>query len=100
MGWVKEAIKALKENGICKIRPHGGSMRGKIESGQLVTIQTANVDHIQLEDVVFVRWKGNYLLHLVKDIDKDNVLIGNSLGKTNGWISRYDILGVVTNIED
>jgi hypothetical protein len=36
MGWVKEALADLEEKGICQIRPHGGSMRGRIESGQLV----------------------------------------------------------------
>ncbi|WP_299833499.1 hypothetical protein [uncultured Tenacibaculum sp.] len=39
MGWVKEALQELRETGYCKIRPQGDSMRGRIESGQLVTIK-------------------------------------------------------------
>jgi hypothetical protein len=36
MGWVKDALKALKEEGICQIRPIGNSMSGRIENGQMV----------------------------------------------------------------
>jgi hypothetical protein len=61
MGWVKDAIKALKEEGICKIRPSGGSMKGRIESGQLVTIQRITGDEVEFDDAIFVKWKGNYL---------------------------------------
>jgi len=39
MGWVKEALKEIAETGKCQIRPQGGSMRGRIESGQLATIE-------------------------------------------------------------
>jgi len=38
MGWVKEALRSLEDNGTARIRPFGGSMRGRIESGQLVTL--------------------------------------------------------------
>lgn len=100
MGWVKDAIKGLNETGSCQIRPHGGSMRGKIESGQLVTLEHFTEQSLVLEDVIFIRWKGNYLLHLVKEIKGDSILIGNNLGKTNGWISRQDVLAIVTKVED
>ncbi len=100
MGWVKDALQAIKETGSCQIRPHGGSMRGRIESGQLVTIETVGEKEVELEEAVFVKWKGNYLLHLIKEIETERVLIGNNVGKINGWIPKSDIIGRVTKIED
>jgi hypothetical protein len=38
--------------------------------------------------------------HLVQEIQGDQFLIANSLGKINGWISGSDILGRVTQIVD
>lgn len=75
-------------------------MRGRIESGQLVTISPTTADEVKVDDVVFIRWKGNYILHIVKDVGDDGFLIGNSIGKINGWVDRTDVLGVVTAVED
>ena len=100
MSWIKEAINALASGEQAKVRPHGGSMRGRIESGQLVTISPATADDVNENGVVFIRWKGNYMLHLVKEISEDGVLIGNNLGKINGWASRDDVLGVVIDVAD
>ena len=68
MGWVNDALKELSETGQCTIRPEGGSMRGRIESGQLVTIKSVGPTELQVEDAAFVKWKGNYLLHIIKEI--------------------------------
>jgi hypothetical protein len=68
-------------------------MRGRIEDGQEVTIEPVGTVPIAVGDVVFVRWRGGYLLHLVKAIERDRVLIGNNLGKINGWAPRADVLG-------
>lgn len=100
MGWVKEAIKELEENGECQIRPYGGSMRGRIESGQLVTIRTIEGKEVEVDDVIFVKWKGNYLLHLAKEITDNRILIGNNLGKINGWIEQKDVIGKVVKVRD
>lgn len=100
MGWVKDALKELSETGECKIRPLGNSMKGKIESGQLVTIIKIDPKNIEIDDIAFIKWKGNYLLHLIKEIQEDKVLIGNNLGKINGWIPLKDVIGKVIKIED
>ncbi|MFO0940313.1 MAG: hypothetical protein U0930_06045 [Pirellulales bacterium] len=100
MSWVKEAVNALEAGKTVKVRPIGGSMRGRIESGQLVTISTINKDAVKVDDVVLIRWKGNFILHIVKELGEDSVLICNNIGKINGWANRNDILGVVTAIED
>ena len=95
MSWVKEALKALSEGRPAVVRPQGGSMRGRIESGQEVTIEPATESDIDVGDVVFVRWKGNYLLHLAKDLEPGRILIGNNVGKINGWVDASDLLGKV-----
>ena len=100
MGWVKDALMQLKATGVAQIRPQGGSMRGRIESGQLVTLSSIEPEDIAVGDVALVRWKGNCLLHLIKEVTNDQALIGNNLGKTNGWIPKQDILAKVTKVED
>ena len=100
MGWVKDGLKELSSGKAAKVRPQGGSMRGRIESGQLLTIAPVEPDEIKIDDVVFVKWKGNYILHLVKDIQGDNILVGNNLGKENGWATLDDVCGKVTEVSD
>lgn len=99
MGWVKEALKELSATGGCQIRPQGGSMKGCIESGQLVTIKKITPEEIHVNDVAFVKWKGNYLLHIIKEIKDGEILIGNNLGKINGWILKKDVIGKVIKVE-
>ena len=100
MGWVKDAVEALEKGETVQIRPLGGSMRGRIESGQLVTLAPASYDDIEVGDVIFVRWKGNYILHLVKEKGPGRVLIGNNVGKINGWAEASDILAKAISVED
>lgn len=57
MGWVKDAVEALEKGETVQIRPLGGSMRGRIESGQLVTLMPAGYDDIGVEDVILVSGK-------------------------------------------
>lgn len=95
MTWVAEAREHLKQGRHARVRPQGGSMRGRIESEQLVTIAPATIADVQPDDVVFVEWKGNFLLHLAKEVEADRVLISNTLGKINGWVAASAILGKV-----
>lgn len=95
MGWVKDALPELAVGREVQVRPFGGSMRGRIESGQLVTLAPAQPGDVRVEDVVLVRWQGNYLLHLVKEIQEGRFLIGNNVGKTNGWVSGEAIVAKV-----
>jgi hypothetical protein len=94
MSWVKEALEQLKMYGQCTIYPIGNSMRGKIESGQRVILANQSLEG----DIVFIRWKGNYLLHLIIEIKGSQILIGNNLGKVNGWIDKKDILAKTIKI--
>ena len=102
MSWAKRAIAALRAGEIAQCRPHGGSMRGRIESGQLVTLDPR--PEPQVDDAVLCRCRGNVYVHLVKAIqghgDKRRFLIGNNRGKINGWVGRQAIYGVVTEVRD
>ena len=99
MGWARDAASELAAGRAVKVRPIGGSMRGRIESGQLVTLAPVAPGEIAAGDAVFVRWKGTFLLHLVKEVSDDRVLIGNNLGKNNGWVFLRDVLGKVVAVE-
>jgi hypothetical protein len=96
MGWVNEARKELAAGREVQVRPFGGSMRGRIESGQLVTLSPVVTSAIRVDDVVLVEWRGNFLLHLVKEIRDGQLLIGNNLGKVNGWVPASAVVGRVT----
>lgn len=78
-------------------------MRGKVESGQLVTLDPLVVDDLavadlKVGDIVLCRVKGNVYLHLIKAIQGGRVLIGNNRGKTNGWTRT--VYGLVKKIEN
>ena len=98
MGWANDARKELAAGREVKVRPFGGSMRGRIESGQLVTLAPVKPEDVQVDDAVLVAWRGNYLLHLVKE--DGQVLIGNNVGKINGWAEMSAVLGKVVVVEE
>lgn len=82
--------------------PDGGdfaSMRKAIKHGQTLTMApVADPSEVQVGDIVLAKWHKGQLFHLVGDIQGDQFLIVNSVGKVNGWVSGKDILGRVTNI--
>ncbi len=77
-------------------------MRGRIESGQLVTLDPSREPEVA--DAVLCRCKGNVYVHLVKAIqghgDARRFLIGNNRGGINGWVGRAAIYGVVIAVGD
>jgi phage repressor protein C with HTH and peptisase S24 domain len=82
-------------------RPKGNSMKGRIESGQLITV-SPDIDNVDVNDIVFCKVKGNHYIHLVKAVkvegDKKLYLIGNNKGGINGWIGTNNIFGKVTEV--
>jgi hypothetical protein len=82
--------------------PDGGnlaSMRAAIKHGQTLTMSPiANPAEIQVGDLVLVKWHQGDIFHLVGEIQGDQYLIVNSLGKVNGWVNAKDILGRITKI--
>jgi hypothetical protein len=96
-------LEALKEGkSYTWTAPDGGdfaSMRKAIKHGQTLTVSpVVNPSEVQVGDIVLVNWHKGYLFHIVGEIQDDQFLIVNSLGKINGWVSGKDILGRVTNI--
>lgn len=98
MGWATEALRSLARGEQATVRPRGGSMRGRIEDGQLVTLGPVDPAEVKAGDVVLVRWKGGVLLHLVKEATVDRLLIGNNLGRVNGWARRQDVVGCLVRV--
>jgi hypothetical protein len=96
--WVKLALASLERGERVDVRPLGGSMRGRIESGQRVTLAPARAADVRVGDAVFVRWRGGYLLHLVKRREGSRLLIGNNLGRVNGWVEGDAVLGRVVEV--
>lgn len=98
MGWANIYIEKLQQGETVKFRPRGSSMKGKIESGNLITVSSKLTD-LKVGDVVLCKVKGSEYVHLIKAIDGERYLIGNNKGRINGWISRNGIFGKVTSIE-
>lgn len=98
MGWVNDALRELAAGRSVQIRPYGGSMCGRIESGDLVTLAPVEPREVKPGDVVLVSWKGGYLLHLVLEVGDGRLLIGNAIGKTNGWVESSAVRGRVTAV--
>lgn len=104
MGWAKFYIEKLQKGETVQFRPSGNSMRGKIESGQLCTVEPVKSEtKLEVDDVVLCRVSGSEYLHLIKAIrqDKNQVKyqIGNNRGGINGWISAGNIYGKCVKVE-
>jgi hypothetical protein len=98
--WAAEHIAALARGENVKFRPHGGSMTGKVESGQLCEVAPAEGE-IAEGDIVLVKVNGRVYLHLVKQISKSGAfLIGNNKGHNNGWVERPSIYGKLVSVTD
>jgi hypothetical protein len=96
-------LEALKEGrSYTWTVPDGGnlaSMRAAIKHGQTLTMSPiANPAEIQVGDLVLVKWHQGDIFHLVGEIQGDQYLIVNSVGKVNGWVSAKEILGRITNV--
>jgi hypothetical protein len=96
-------LEALKQNrSYTWTIPEGGdlaSMRKAVKHGQTLTMSPVNDPHeIQTGDMVLVRWHGGTVFHLVGEIEGDQFLIVNSVGKENGWVGGSEILGRITKI--
>ena len=74
-------------------------MRGKVNDGDLVTVEPCNPDDLKVGDIVLVRVRGNVYLHLVKAVNQGRFLIGNNRGGINGWVGSNSIYGIATKIE-
>lgn len=100
MGWAAAYIGKLREGETVSFRPRGHSMKGKIESGQLCTVEPVDAAELAVGDIVLCKVHGQEYLHLIKAIQGERFQIGNNRGRINGWISAIGIFGRLVRVED
>lgn len=100
MGWATAYIAKLKAGETVSFRPRGHSMTGKIESGQLCTVEpVSDTSTLTVGDIVLCKVAGNEYLHLIKAIQDERFQIGNNRGFINGWIGAHGIYGRCVRVE-
>jgi hypothetical protein len=100
MSWEIHYIDKLKKGEIVEFRPRGNSMKGKIESGDLVRVEPINDRDLRKDDIVLCKVNGTHYLHLIKAIQGERYQIGNNVGRINGWVTRNSIYGICTNVSE
>lgn len=87
----------LKEGKEVDFRPHGNSMSGLIENGDLVHIVPYTNQVLKLGDIVLCHVVHVYL-HKITKIEGRRIQIGNNKGRINGWTNLDLIYGICTHI--
>jgi hypothetical protein len=100
MGWASGHIAKLKAGETVQFRPRGNSMRGKVESGQLCTVEPVKPGEVQKGDIVLCKVNGREYLHLVVAVQGQRFQIGNNRGRVNGWIGPNALFGRCTKVEN
>ncbi len=100
MGWATLHIAKVIAGETVRFRPPGGSMAGKIDRGQMVTVApVTDPSTLKVGDIVLCKVGGFDYLHLVKAIQNGKFQIGNNRGGINGWISPAAIYGLCIKVE-
>jgi hypothetical protein len=99
MGWATQYISQLQAGETVQFRPRGGSMAGKIESGQLCTVEPVDASMLRVGDIVLCKVNGSQYLHLIKAIQGPRFQIGNNKGRINGWVTTTSIYGRCVRVE-
>lgn len=99
MGWVSEARAALAEGRSAIVRPRGDPMQPRRYDDYEVVIDPLGVGSVSINDVVFVEWKGHFVLSTVNWVEGDRFLIGDRYGECKGWVSRSEVLGRLNEYE-
>ena len=99
MGWASKHIEKLQAGEPVSFRPRGNSMSGLIESGDFVKVVPVDKTWpLRVGDIVLCRVKGREYLHLVKDLNGDQVEFGNYRGRINGLTSLGQCFGRVVQV--
>ena len=94
MGWASAYIARLQLGETVEFRPRGGSMAGRIGSGQLCTVVPVDAEtELSAGDIVLCKVGRAQYLHLVKSIRNGRYQIGNNRGGINGWVGADSIYG-------
>lgn len=101
MGWAASYIAKLKNGETVSFRPRGNSMKGKIESAQLCTVEpVADCSSLRKGDIVLCNVNGAKYLHLIKAIQGKRFRIGNNRGRINGWVGANSIFDRLVKAEN
>lgn len=98
MGWATSYIAKLQLGESVSFRPRGNSMTGKVESGQLCTVEPVTGE-LKTGDIVLCRVAGKQFLHLIKAIQGERFQIANNKGHINGWVGKNCIFGKLMKVE-
>ena len=99
MGWATNHVQKLLNGETVQFRPHGNSMAGKIDSGQLVTVvPVTDVQSLEVGQIVLCKVRGEHYLHLIDAKRDGQFLIANNHGRQNGWTKT--IFGRVTAVSE
>jgi hypothetical protein len=93
-----ELVERLQAGETIQFRPVGNSMRPRIKSRQLVTVEPCDLESVEKGDVVYAKVGRRLVLHLCSAVAKGRVQISNNHGFVNGWTST--VYGKVTKVED
>ncbi len=100
MGWATPYIDKLRRGETVSFRPRGHSMKPRIRSGQLCTVEPiADPAALTVGDIVLCKVGGAEYLHLVKAIQGPRYQIGNNRGHVNGWVTARAIFGRLVRVE-
>lgn len=99
MGWAANHIKKLQAGETIQFKPRGNSMKGKIDNGNLVTVEPVSDQKLKKGDIVLCKVRGCEYLHLIKAVRGKQYQIGNNRDHINGWTSIEAIFGICTKIE-
>ena len=99
MGWASQYIAKLQVGEVVQFRPRGHSMQGRIDSGQLCTVEPVDPTTLRVGEIVLCKVNGRQYLHLVKALQGGRFQIGNNRGRINGWVSANAIYGRCTRVE-
>lgn len=96
MAWADLHIKKLSNGETVRFKPRGNSMKGLIESGQLVEVKPLENSDLKIDDIVLCKVKGKQYLHKISALQGNRIQISNNRGFVNGWITRNGIYGILT----
>lgn len=99
MGWASSHIANLAKGETVQFRPHGNSMQGKIESGQLCTVEPVSKHKLAVGDIVLCKVNGREFLHLIRAAQGERYQIANNKGHINGWVSANAVYGKCVKVE-
>lgn len=99
MSWADHAKGALRAGRTVQVRPRGNSMKGKVNDGDIVTLEPCDPERLAVGEIVLVRVHGSDYLHLIRARDGPRFLIGNNRGGANGSVGQNAIYGKAVRVE-